>query len=400
MFKKPTVILLMLAACGDNSHPGQHTDGGVDGAVLDAATDGIPDGPTPCSSNAALEALVSGDLVLDATQAANVAPLTVALDRSVLFVTVNEREPSPAYGGVLCELKAADLAANTGAGVECSRNNAGTDTGLGIINVRWTVATFSAGVSVQRGEAQTYITNPSIIALSPAVDTAKSFVLLGGIVNGGTGWGNNEFARAQLVDGSTLNISTAVPGTSVAWQIVTVDGATVQRGTTAFASADTQHVVNVAASPRPLLLASYTTDNSSGIAAATVMLQASSANTQLTLQRDLNGSGLNVSWELVTLPFVTRQATTAFALTETTKTVTVANLPSASSVAIGTAQAVLGESSGATDYAGADLDVPGEAAATMSVTDNNVTLKRATGESNANISWTAIDFSHNECTPH
>jgi hypothetical protein len=396
MSPKLNVLVLLLVACGDNARVGTPDARAVDGRG--GPVDGSPDA-VPCVPHAKLDTLISGDLTLSATDSAILSPLTVAMERSVLFVTLNEREPSPEFGGVLCELKPANTANHTLAGVECSRTLTGTDTGLGVIHVHWTVATFATGVSVQRGEAQTYVANPSLITLSPTVDITKSFVLLGGISNGGSGWGNNEFARARLVDSQTLNISTAVLGTSVAWQVVTVDGATVQRGTTAFATADTQHLVTVTASPQPLLLASYTTDNPNGIAAATLMLQASSADTQLTLQRDSSGSALDVSWELVTLPFASRQFTTSFVSGETTKTVAVPQLPAAFSAAFATSQAVLGNSSGATNYAGADLDVPGEAAATLSLaTDNNVTFTRAANEATADISWTAIDFSRNLCT--
>src|SRR5262249_8732429 len=124
------------------------------------------------------------------------APLTADLTTSALFTSVAESEPSPAYGGVACDL--------TVMGVTCRKYLPGTDSGSGTVNIHYVVATFSSGVTVQRGVADTNTANPTTVTLSPAVDPASSFVLIGGEFGGGTGWGNNEFVRAQLMSGTSL----------------------------------------------------------------------------------------------------------------------------------------------------------------------------------------------------
>jgi len=389
---------LVAVACGDNNHV-RPSDANV---AIDAAPDTPPDACMPISGRPALAGLTTGDLVIDVTQATNTAPIAVPLDRSVLFVSMNEVEPSPKFGAVICELHDVDVPVlGAPAGVTCSRSDIGTDdpNSTGAIHVHWTVATFSSGVSVQRGEVDTTTTNPSVVTLAPPVNPAHSFVLLGGQLNGGTGWGNNEFVRARLLDSATLDLRTNLMGTHAAWQLVTFEGANVQRGTAALTTTDTtQHVTTTAADPGSLVLTSYSADNVSGIAAAALMLRASMTDaTTLSLDRGLGGAGLDVSWEVATLPFEAHSGITTFAVGELSKSVAVMGTTPTNSVALASNQAVLGEASGSTDYAGADLDLLGEAAATLTPTAGGVTIERASGQSTATIAWTVIDFSMDHC---
>src|SRR5688500_14661840 len=120
------------------------------------------------------------------------------LERTILFTSVQQAEPSPTYGHMMCEL--------TAAGVQCNRTMAGTDyaASTGEIRFRITLVTFAAGVRVQRG-----VTSPSAsIAIDP-VSLASSFVVLGGgWDNAGGSWGTNEYVRARLADSTTLELLT------------------------------------------------------------------------------------------------------------------------------------------------------------------------------------------------
>lgn len=380
-----------LVGCGDNQHPTTNDAPAVDSGV-DVTT------CTPTTTK--LVSVTSGDLTMDVAQAANLAPLTVDVPHSILFTSLSESEPSPNYGAVLCDLHEADQPSmGTAAGISCYRNNAGTDTGTGMITVHWTVATFSAGVTVQRGHADTNVANPSMVPLATAADLDSSFVLLGGDFNGGSGWGNNEFVRARLLDSSTLELKTLVPGTEVAWQVVTMKDAKVQRGTASVATSGTSTTATIASTTDPMLLTTYTTDNASSIAAATMLLRASATSpTELTFTREMSGSELEIAWEAVTLPFVTHTGSTMLATGELTKTENVADLPASSSVALSTNEAVQGQSSGSTTYAGADLDLLGEGGARIAVTDNTLTFTRATAQAAATIDWTAVDFGKDRCS--
>jgi hypothetical protein len=336
--------------------------------------------------------LVIGNLAQDAT-----FDVTVPLDRSILFTTLREKEASPANGGTQCILRPEDPVQLTPAGIRCRRNTPGTDTpqSAGEIHIRWTIATFTSGVTVQRGTANTGITNPQQITIA-AADPAHSFILLGGIVVGGTGWGSNEFHQARLVDSTTLEVRATTAGSDVSWQVVTMADATVQRGTAAVATAETTSQIT-ATNPGNLVLVSYTTDNTSSIAAASVMLRASAVGSEIRLERGLSGAALDVSWEAVNLPVFARSFSTTFAAGEATKTQAIPNLPASSSVAIASAQAALGTAGGSTEYDGTDRDLLGEAATTMTVADGAITLERASTTSAATIDWTVMDFGHDRC---
>ena len=343
--------------------------------------------------------LSTGELVIDAMAQEASVPLTVPLDRSILFMSMRANEPSPRHGGVICQLHDA-IVNGPAAGITCSKNNVGTDfaSSNGTITVRWSVATFTSGVTVQRGLASTSTANPSTVTLA-SVNPAESFVVLGGMYNGGTGWGNNEFVRASLVNATTLDIRTNSIGTDVPWQVVSMIGANVQRGTASLASGDTVATVAIPTAPSGTVpLASYTTDNASGIAAAALMLQTSlsDANT-LEFRRSAGGSALDVSWEVVSLPFATISGTASFAAGVASQSSPISGHSAAASVAITSSQAINGQSSGSTTYAGADLDIVGEAQATLAVTSNSVSLQRAASQASAEIPWSVIDFSR-DCT--
>lgn len=365
----------------------------------------IGSGSSACTPGSApvFSGLTSGELVLASNQQHNTVPLTVAEANSILFVSVRENEPSPNFGTVLCWLHPAETITLSGqpvslpAGVTCLRNSLGTDSGSGQISVSYSVASFSSGVTVQRGIANTGLTNPATVNLN-AIDANRSFVLLGGIANNGTGWGNNEFVRAQLT-GSSLELRTAAAGTRVAWQVVTMEGASVQRGSTTIASGAATGTVSIATAPSgSLALASYTTNNASGTAASVMMLETRLATpTLLSFQRQSTGTDLDVSWEVVALPFATYSGLTTLAAGQGAATVPVsgANFNATNSIALSSSQSLLGASGGSTSYVGSALDLVGEALFTLATGTNSLTVTRASTQAAARIPWTVIDFAHN-----
>lgn len=352
---------------------------------------------TPAALRPILQGVTSGELTIGATETTASAALAVPLDTSILFSSVRENEPSPRHGGVQCTLHG-DIAMGPVAGVTCYRNTAGTDFAgsNGIVTVRWSVATFTSGVTVQRGATVTSGATPVTLT---AVDPAQSFVLLGGVFNTGSGWGNNEFVRAQLTSGTSLLIETNAPSTEVPWQVVSMVGASVQRGTASLSSAQTDLAVTIPTAPAgTIVLASYTTDNVSGIAAAAMMLGTQLADpTTLAFHRGAGGSTLQVAYEVISLPFATASGVSTFAAGQTTATHGVPGLSGTASVALAGSQAINGQSSGSTTYAGTDLDIVGEAQATLTASAGLVTVQRTATQATASIPWAAIDFSR-DCT--
>lgn len=354
---------------------------------------------TPPGSAAVFGSITSGNVTLDASTTQTTASVTVPFTSSILFTSTSEAEPSPQYGAVRCYLHDVDTANNLPAGVTCRRVAAGTDnpSSTGSVTVHYSIVTFTSGVTVQSGIASTATANDVQVALSPAVDPASSFVLLNGVLSSGGGWGNNDFARGQLTSGSTLDIRNAVAGETVSWQVVTMLGATVQRGTASFATGDVEQDVTVSSVPSgTILLDSYTSDNASSVAAGQLMLQGRfSSATTIELKRSLAGTNLDVSWEAVSLPFATRVGTAAFAVGETTSTTAVSGISPTSSVTIASSQSVLGQGTGSTTYNGSLLDLVGEASASLTVGSGSVTATRSSSQATATIPWTVIDFSKN-----
>ncbi|HLL21680.1 MAG TPA: hypothetical protein VK427_06100 [Kofleriaceae bacterium] len=380
----------MAAGCGDNY--GSTTPPVVDAAIVDT----MP--PDACVPTTARGTVTRGNLAMDASQRAVFLDMEPPLDRSILFYSVRENEPSPRFGAITCELVPADTVAATPAGLSCRHESMGTDSVPPVpVTIHWQVVTFNLGVRVQRGLADTSIVNPQTVTLT-AVDPAKSFVVLGGALSGGSGWGNNDFTIAQLKSGTSLEIRHNAPGSFVPWQVVEMDGAVVRRGTSSLTTAETMKTVPLTGVPGgSIVLATHTNDNPQALAASAMMLQATLNNGSLVLKRAMAGTAMEIAYEVITMPFVARQFTTDFAAGEKTKMQAIADLP-ARAVAFSTVQAIAGQSTGSTSYADlTTLDLVGEAAATLTVSAGGVSVQRETAASAASITWNVVDFGDDAC---
>jgi hypothetical protein len=383
------VVLLAFAACGDNLKPAADAGPKVDAPPRDSCTP-----PTLQLNN-----VMSGDLTMGPTQREVFVDMSPPLDRSILWFSVRHNESSPRYGAVHCALIPANMTTGDPPRMRCRHESMGSDNVPPTdITIRWTVAVFDSGVTVQRGLVDTATTNPNTATLSPAVDPATAFVVLGGTWAGGGGWGNNDFTKAVLTNGTTLTIEQAGPGSEVPWQVVTMAGAQVQRGTSSLSLTETTKTAAVAnIPPGSFALATYTSDNPSSMDAGILMLQATLTGTGVDFRRDLSGSAMQIAYEVVTLPFPARQFTTDFAVGETMKTQAVADL-SAKSVAFSSSQGTLGQSGGRTAYSNVlELDRLGEAAFTFSVTAGMVTIQRQVATATASVSWNVLDLSTEAC---
>jgi hypothetical protein len=121
------------------------------------------------------------------------------------------------------------------------------------IGVEWQVAEFEDGVTVQRGTAAFASSATTANPVLTAVDCTKSFVLLSGerTTNGAGNLADDErFTFRALLGGGTactsgtttaLGISRLESGdaASVAWQVVTMEGVSVERGTLCIGGAGT-----------------------------------------------------------------------------------------------------------------------------------------------------------------
>ena len=370
------VAVLLVVGCGRIDFGDLGTVG--DGAVSDACTPAVT-----------LESLSTGELVIDTASTSASAPMAVPLDRTILFTSLREAEPSPSFGNTMCTLAAG--------GITCTRLDAGTDYAgsTGAITVRWTVATFTAGVSVQRGIGSLTVSVPNKVALNP-IDPAASFVVLNGsYMNTGQSWGTDEFIRARLTDGQTLEVTADATSSVVAWQVVTMAGASVQRGTSDFAPTDLETLVPIAAvdSARTFALVSNTENSTVGLGAAMSLVSARLSDpSTLHLARASGGAPVSIAWEVISVPFAVEHGDAALAAGVTSATFPMTGTV-ASSVALATEQTVLGASGGTTDLAdGTVIDMVGEGEATLALSPAGLTVARATSLSNADFPWAVLDF--------
>jgi outer membrane protein assembly factor BamB len=169
--------------------------------------------------------------------------------------TVNSASPQP-FNGVTDLTKAfvvcasRTMTANPADRVSCDLSASAITVTAGAANantvVRWYVVEFEGGVVVQRG-VRTFSTAgggvPSDttlnVTLNPAVDLSKSFVLITERMNSTlTDVDESWTVRAQLTAATNLELTRneLSAATTVAWQVVQMEGASVQRGLTTLQS--------------------------------------------------------------------------------------------------------------------------------------------------------------------
>lgn len=151
---------------------------------------------------------------------------------------------------VICQADTGGITSFPAARATCELNATGTqltittnkaDLTATPLTVRWYVAEFLSGVSVQRGlttlAAGSTTTAPP--ALNPAVNLASSFVLVTENMNDAVNQNNDEqwTVKAQLTTTTNLQLTRNASGTAVkvAWQVIQIDSAAVQSGTTTIA---------------------------------------------------------------------------------------------------------------------------------------------------------------------
>lgn len=154
--------------------------------------------------------------------------LATAVDpaRSFLVFGVAEAENQPQFGQVTGRLSGPTT-------VDFVRNGAGA-----AIAIKWYVAEFTSGVSVQRGTTPVPNDTPVNVALT-SVNTAKAFPIVT-VLSGGASFDRNDYVQAKITGATTLRLSHGDTGSSatVDWQVVEYQDATVQSGDVTFNPTD------------------------------------------------------------------------------------------------------------------------------------------------------------------
>ena len=204
--------------------------------------------PHPVSA-AVLKGVQSGTATL-ATNSASVTVNITAVDPTKAFLvfstTLDSSNPDHSH------ISGQITNANT---ITFQRSASGAPA---VANIRWYVAEFSSGVTVQRGSRAITALNHDIPI--SAVDTSKSFPLVSARVPGDT-YSSNDFFQAKLTSSTNLRLSQglAAGGGTVEWQVVEFTGANVQSGDVSFTTAQTSRTatVNAVDTTKSWLIYSY-----------------------------------------------------------------------------------------------------------------------------------------------
>jgi hypothetical protein len=170
-------------------------------------------------------------------------------------------------------------------------------------DIRYYVAEFSSGVSVQRGTKTTLTSNTINVSLSPTVDVNKSFPLISGFVSG-TIHDGNDFIEAEITANNNLQLrrNTGDGTAKVDWQVVEYGCSAVQKNTiSSWATGSTTATLSPSVDlNKSWLIYSYRADSGGDATMAENMVRGRiTADNELTFDRDDTGSNIDLTWYLV-----------------------------------------------------------------------------------------------------
>ena len=361
-------------------------------------------------------------LTLPAATASVTAALSPAVDmtKSFLVFGTSQTANEPRCGQVSGQITLATQVTFTRADT----------TGCPAVTIKWYVAEFASGVSVQRGTYDWQGAGyplPGNITLGTPVNLTKSFPVISYRLNGAT-FDNNDFLRAKLTTGSNLQINaSAVMGVIpqvVEWQVIEFTGASVQSGDLAFAAADFSKTAvapgNFAAvvPGRSWLVYSYdVVVGGSGLEldpGKELVRGVITNGSTLTFDRTHNGGGatINLTWYLIEFTDGTsvQQQSEPFTAIETQRDVTISAVSTATSIAVAGGDYLRGGRTGYGSAVSGGDDNVGVAWFTLDITSStNLRIKRGVADpsltacapvcpATADVGWFVISFNANCCS--
>lgn len=272
--------------------------------------------------------------------------------------------------------------------------------------VRWHVAEFEGGVSVQRGVSSSVgACNNTTWTLCDvpisSVTTAQSFVLTSESTTSTSQTVDEEWTvRAELQTATNIRMRRQEAGiaVSVAWQVVSVDGAAVQRGLVSIGTSQASNTVNLGTAITPatsFLLFSRRSGTAIGGNESRYQVRGEiTSGTVLTFTRANNPGGvgstaIDIAWQVVSMD----DGTAVQRATDTVGVGTATVNRAISSVDTTTTIPVISVSGG-TSANTADLDATTLTAAVTTAT--NLALLRfnvaSTTDQVASVAWQVISF--------
>ncbi len=323
------------------------------------------------------------------TATQNVTITSVDLTRSILIFSERANSASPQTGAVRGQL-------TSSTNIQFNKGSA-----TGSVTVRWYVAEFISGVSVQRGS--TTLSSTTVNQTISSVSLSESFVIVSKSTTG-TSFDNNDFERARLTSATNLELSTnASSGGTADWQVVTFTGSSVQRNILTLASASTSTTATITSVDlsRSFLLYSYSspTGTVNNIGQKMVQGRFSSA-TQLEFTRDNTGVDLAIAWEVIQLPVGDQvQSNIASIASATSQSdITISTVDLSRAIAFSGNQSMYGQSWGRTSYSSADN--PGRASYTHQLLNTTtLRLNRAVTGTASSVSYFVVNFAQANQAP-
>ena len=345
---------------------------------------------TPAPTGTVLRAVQSGTVTLPGgsiSVTATMSPNLASTNRAFLTFGVSFSSSDPKCGQVSGQISSASVLAFNRYDV-C----VGVD-----VSIKWYVAEFNSGVTVQRGTVDMANSTVKNVPIS-AITLANSFPLIS-LKKGGSNYGGDDFIKAKLTSTTNLELSTtsAAGDATVEWQVVQMTDANVQSNSApvSFAAGDltkTAAISNIDTT-RSWLLFSYTSDFGTTADIGQKLIRGEMTSTQLTFSRAASGVVADITYYVIQFPAGTsvQKGTATIGSTLTTAPVTI------SSVDL-TNKRVMAAASGWQNHMGSVAytsdDNPGVGSVKMDITSaTNLQLTRGiTGSAAVAVSWWVIQF--------
>ncbi|MHC4498061.1 MAG: LamG-like jellyroll fold domain-containing protein [Planctomycetota bacterium] len=349
---------------------------------------------------AVLKSVQYGTVTLPADQSSVTDALSpsVVMPKSFLVFSISEDGNSdrPDEGQVSGQITATDT-------VTFERN---ASTGAPAITIKWYVAEFISGVSVQRGNLQmpdTGVPSLTTVALSPGVDATKSFPIISHHISG-SAYDGNDFVRAKIINnGADLELWAHFGATPmiVQWQVVQYTDADVQTGDITFLDTDSSKTADLSADPidpdKSWLIYTFKQDAAGVTIGEKLIRGVITDGSTLTFDRDLTGaSDVELTWYLVEFTDATtvQHNTEDFTTAETQQDVTITSVDLDRSIAAGGYYMRGGKSPYNLGH------IPGTGWFTLDLTSGtNLRITRGTTgpttPATADVGWFVVQFSTN-----
>jgi hypothetical protein len=362
---------------GDSGAGGSATGGTGQGGSAEGGMGGAPEAGPQCP----VKSVQGGSATLSGTQVStSISP--VDMTHSFLTFGIAFDGGNPGTSQVAGQLVAADT-------VQFERSQGDTTVPIAI---RWYVAEFASCALVQRGVTALNAAYTDV-TLATAVDLGRSFPLVSAVIPGNT-YNNDDGFRARIETPTTLRINgESLTGGTLAWQVVSLDFASVQSGDVSMSSAATTAAAQLASVDldRTWLLHSYQYGGSGTPAAAALLVTGRfSSATDLSFERAQSGAPIELTWYAVSLNNGARVIRQSEVLSGTSATHDALGVKAEHSIATTGGYFYRG---GATPFANNSLGVGSVtldlASGTLGTT---LSISRGATDSPVTVDWSVVEF--------